>query len=1247
MLRLRRLPMRRLATAAAVATAPASAAIPFEDAPFFRAPHSVDFTDKTFLSIGSTPIPNISDADRRGTWSSSYDPVVRSPFARDIMHLQSLLDALIEGRNFTRAESILASIYPLSEPSAFLYSFNRYLAAWSEEESVSLEQVQRFIASATHKYGLVANHRTHAIELAKYVHTNTPFDQFIKQFSTGELHDIFGNVDILGIDELMVVFASEAVTEKKVPDDLQSLFKQVEEEEVEESPKYFSSSEAAPTINKGMTELRDVGSFGLKVIRHTLLGLKAENTAEFAKALEELNLGHLLHQQSPDYFAAYRSLTPEQQAKFDEALNMFNEPRQQQLEVRGLDGAREKWKHAFEEMQKRGGLNLSKNFNSQLFKWYNELLPLVAAEAESCRKLVKGEVDPTQLSDEEKKLMLHREHYAPYLLLVPPEKLCVITILELLRLNSTGGIVDGMRAARALIAVGKAVEIEYRSQHYLKVENKTSSKKARSTQQWRKLLRKKQNDQASEWTDNVYGKLGSVLISHLINIAKVSVRGKDPVTGKSVSGIQPAFHHTYQYANGQKVGVIKLHKEVMRQLGGSDVSSCVHAQLLPMLVPPKPWVSQSRGGFLYTQSQLVRTRDSPETSAYLKAAADAGNMNEVYEGLNVLGNTAWTINKQLFEVVSHFWNTGEAFAGMAPVVDTPTLPPPVPRDAEPQDKFEYQRKVKLALNEVASFRSQRCDTNYKLEIARAFIGEKMYFPHNVDFRGRAYPLSPHLNHLGNDLTRSLFLFWNGRKLGHEGLGWLKIHLANLYGFDKAPLDGRRQFADDNMANIKESAANPLAPNAWWRSAEKPWQALSVCFELAEAYKLDDPTEYVSHLPVHQDGTCNGLQHYAALGGDIEGARQVNLLPADRPQDVYKFVAALVQKRVDADAAAGVPQALKVQKIITRKVVKQTVMTNVYGVTYVGAIAQIKKQIVQHFDSEDAQPLAVYITQQVFASVRELFEGAHLIQDWLGDAARRISKSVRLDYEEVVDATKPAHLSSVIWTTPLGLPCVQPYRVTHTKTIKTNLQDISLSDPFGVGQVDARKQQSAFPPNFVHSLDATHMLMTARACSHLSFAAVHDSYWTHAADIPTMNREIRSQFIKLHQGDLVKQLRDEFVKRYEGFLQVVALPSDHPVVAKVKEIRKEWAAKAKRPVTVADELYMERKRRKLLASPFPDVRRIGEEMVTTVSVTAGYTSAEPTKRTTTTQVLVPLEFPEIPVKGDFDLNLVADSQYFFS
>lgn len=54
----------------------------------------------------------------------------------------------------------------------------------------------------------------------------------------------------------------------------------------------------------------------------------------------------------------------------------------------------------------------------------------------------------------------------------------------------------------------------------------------------------------------------------------------------------------------------------------------------------------------------------------------------------------------------------------------------------------------------------------------------------MDFRGRVYPVPPHLNHLGSDLARSMLIFAEGRPLGPKGLDWLKIHLVNLTGLKK-------------------------------------------------------------------------------------------------------------------------------------------------------------------------------------------------------------------------------------------------------------------------------------------------------------------------------------------------------------------------------------------------------------------------------------------------------------------------------
>lgn len=55
------------------------------------------------------------------------------------------------------------------------------------------------------------------------------------------------------------------------------------------------------------------------------------------------------------------------------------------------------------------------------------------------------------------------------------------------------------------------------------------------------------------------------------------------------------------------------------------------------------------------------------------------------------------------------------------------------------------------------------------------------------------------------------------------------------------------------------------------------------------------------MPVQMDGSCNGLQHYAALGRDNLGALHVNLLPTLKPMDVYNGVLNVVKRNIEYDA----------------------------------------------------------------------------------------------------------------------------------------------------------------------------------------------------------------------------------------------------------------------------------------------------------------------------------------------------------
>ena len=67
-----------------------------------------------------------------------------------------------------------------------------------------------------------------------------------------------------------------------------------------------------------------------------------------------------------------------------------------------------------------------------------------------------------------------------------------------------------------------------------------------------------------------------------------------------------------------------------------------------------------------------------------------------------------------------------------------------------------------------------------VQVAEDYVHEDaFYFPHNLDFRGRAYPMHPNLNHLGADLSRGLLQFADAKPLGPDGLRWLEISVSNI------------------------------------------------------------------------------------------------------------------------------------------------------------------------------------------------------------------------------------------------------------------------------------------------------------------------------------------------------------------------------------------------------------------------------------------------------------------------------------
>uniref|UniRef100_H9G3S4 DNA-directed RNA polymerase n=1 Tax=Anolis carolinensis TaxID=28377 RepID=H9G3S4_ANOCA len=169
----------------------------------------------------------------------------------------------------------------------------------------------------------------------------------------------------------------------------------------------------------------------------------------------------------------------------------------------------------------------------------------------------------------------------------------------------------------------------------------------------------------------------------------------------------------------------------------------------------------------------------------------------------------------------------------------------------------------------------------------------------------------------------------------------------------------------------------------------------------------------------------------------------------------------------------------------------------------------------------------YLVQQVFSSLKEMFSGTREIQGWLTDCARLIAKSGR----------------TVEWVTPLGLPIIQPYHRSKNTMVNSSMQTVNLRSRHDINQKpDTVKQKNAFPPNFIHSLDSTHMMLTSLHCHRqgLTFVSVHDCYWTHALTVDVMNRVRDSQ-------NTIKALPTDghpAWKTLEGSWREMAIESSH-------------------------------------------------------------------------------------------------------
>jgi len=583
------------------------------------------------------------------------------------------------------------------------------------------------------------------------------------------------------------------------------------------------------------------------------------------------------------------------------------------------------------------------------------------------------------------------------------------------------------------------------------------------------------------------------------------------------------------------VNHVRATEETLEWLEHSNLRA---AQLSPMYLPflegPLDWIGPMSGGYHSTNvfaSSVVKTSDR----GYIRELESA-DMGGVYRAMNLLQRTKWKINPVIFEVYSHLWESGYTIAGL-PVSE----PEPVPaKPADIETNPEALKAWKIAARRVHDANYRHCSDRLRCSrlhwVCERYQDEIFWFCHQLDWRGRAYPVSYYLQPQGPDLVKALLLFGEGKPVGDElGRSWHAIHGANCWGLDKKPFEERIAWVTDNEAMLRKIAEDPLAYRKW-EEADKPWQFLAWCCDWVDV--LDDP-EHISCLVVHQDATQSGIQIYSLLLRDEVGAEATNCVPTEVPSDLYGIVADRLSVLLVTDKSAGVLAASKWLDFgIDRSLCKRPVMTRVYNATKHSAAKYVQDWVEERCKVTGLKPPAVdgtntywYLAERLWDAMAEAIAATGVAQDWLGAAAGKF-----------VACQLPVN-----WVTPMGLPVTHSYSRWSSRQVKTAIGDkfrkVSVRAPSN--ELDHRRMVSALAPNYIHSLDAAAMMLTVNKAEEAGITSLtcnHDSFATLAADSQALAEATRRAYVELFSQDLLGDFRDQLQRQLPEGIELPPLPA---------------------------------------------------------------------------------------------------------
>jgi DNA-directed RNA polymerase len=538
-------------------------------------------------------------------------------------------------------------------------------------------------------------------------------------------------------------------------------------------------------------------------------------------------------------------------------------------------------------------------------------------------------------------------------------------------------------------------------------------------------------------------------------------------------------------------------------------------------IPPITSLIQNNG------RSVIKTWDRSKEYLFLKHK-DA----PFVKAIDKLQSTRFKVNTAVHQAIlehKDMFIKNEVFAG---------------KDKNENDKL-YQRQA-----------SKNREVKEIMAVAAKWLHKEFYFYIDADYRGRLYYSEPFFNFQGSDIARGQLLFAEGKRFDESANFWLAVHTACCYNasysvdeipkwtttdykviledegldtisVDKMTLEDRAMWTQQHLEDILELGEMAIIST----EAEKEISFLACCIEWYNYSKAqEDGVDFYTHLPLPIDGANNGWQHLGAMSKDSKTGNLVGLIPTEVQNDFYVQIA----KRLTERMPEWFEERQMPMKHIRKGIAKRAAMTRAYSCGQKKMSESMYSDCYQYGYTDDyniSEYDCIDLSGQIIKAIEEVCPGPLETMKYLQ----------RLADQEITNwmtlyGTDRGH--AIEWTTPSGFPVI--YECYRTRPAKVDCYGFNTPD----GEIrfkhvirektdipDRRGFMCGISPNFVHSMDASHMALVV-ANWDSDFGAVHDSFSTYATDVEPLMEETRNQFVKIYDKENFYE-SIEFGKGFNG------------------------------------------------------------------------------------------------------------------